>query len=313
MSTLKKDILIVVVGPTAVGKTTIAIDLAERLSGEIISADSQLFYRGLNIGTAKPTIEEMRGIPHHLIDVTDLQHTWSIKIFKSSVYRLLREITNRGHLPILVGGTGQYIRGVIENWTIPEFANDEKLRQAITNWGKIIGNQELHQKLAVLDPPAAGFIDFRNVRRTVRAMEVIFRTGYPFSKQRSNQETPFDLIMIGINRSREELYKRVDERIKIMLQNGFIDEVKQLMEQGLEYDIIRSGPIGYSEIVKYVRGECSLDEAIIDIKRKTRILVRRQTNWFKPDDERIKWFWVDDEILPKIISYINDRLAVLEN
>lgn len=313
MITRKKDILIVVVGPTAVGKTTIAIDLAERLGGEIISADSQLFYRGFNIGTAKPTIEEMRGIPHHLIDVTDLQNPWSISIFKSSVYKLVEEITKRDHLPILVGGTGQYIRGVIENWTIPEFANDENLRQAIINWRKTIGSQELHRKLAILDPKAADFIDYRNLRRTVRALEVIFRTGYPFSKQRSNQVVPFELIMIGINRPRDELYKRVDERIEKMIQNGFIDEVKQLMVQGQEDEIIRSGPIGYSEIVKFIKGECSLEESIIEIKRKTRILVRRQTNWFKPDDERIKWFWVDKKILPNILSYIKDKLSELNN
>jgi tRNA dimethylallyltransferase len=310
MKTLKKDILIVVVGPTAVGKTALSIDLAERLSGEIISADSQLFYRGLNIGTAKPTLDEMKGIPHHLIDVTDLQHPWSISIFKSSVYRLIEEITQRGHLPILVGGTGQYIRGVIENWTIPEFANDEKLRQAITNWGKIIGNLGLHQKLSILDPQAAGFIDYRNVRRTVRALEVIFRTGYPFSQLRSNTEVPFDLIMIGIMRPREELYKRVDERIEKMIQNGFIDEVKHLVEKGQADLLIRSGPIGYFEIVKFILGECSLAESIIEIKRKTRILVRRQTNWFKPDDERIKWFMIDDEILPKIISYIQENYPI---
>jgi len=313
MNKIKNNVLIVIVGPTAVGKTSIAIDLAESLSGEIISADSQLFYRGLTIGTAKPTKEEMRGIRHHLIDVTDLQHPWSISIFKSAVYRLVEEISTRGHLPLMVGGTGQYVRGVIENWTIPELGNDENLRQAIINWGNIIGNQELHQRLAVLDPQAADFIDYRNVRRTVRALEVIFRTGHPFSKQRTKQGVPFDLIMIGIIRPREELYKRVDERIENMIKNGFIEEVKQLVDQGLEKEILRSGPIGYTEIVNYLKGECPLEDSKVEIKRKTRILVRRQTNWFKPDDERIKWFWINDEILPNILCYIKVKLSELKN
>lgn len=313
MNKLRRDVLVVIVGPTAVGKTSIAIDLAERLSGEIISADSQLFYRGLDIGTAKPTKEDMRGIQHHLINVTDLQHPWSISLFKSSVYLLIKEINDRENLPILVGGTGQYVRGVIENWMIPELGNDEKLRQAIINWGNLIGKKELHQRLAVLDPKAADFIDYRNVRRTVRALEVIFRSGYLFSKQRRSKEPPFDLIMVGIIRSREELYKRIDERIEIMIQNGFIEEVRKLVEQGQENAIIRSGPIGYFEIVKYLRGECSLENSIVEIKRKTRILVRRQTNWFKPDDERIKWFWVNDEILPNILGYIKVKLSELKN
>lgn len=312
MNKIKNNVLLVVVGPTAVGKTSIAIDLAERLNGEIISADSQLFYRGLNIGTAKPTAEEMRGIRHHLIDVTDLQNPWSISIFKSSVYNLIEVITTRGHLPILVGGTGQYIRGVIENWTIPELGSDDKFRQAIINYGNLIGEQELHQKLTILDPVAASFIDYRNVRRTVRALEVILRTGYPFSKQRNKQGAPFDLIMIGIFRTREELYKRVDERIDNMVIKGFVDEVKRLMEQGFEKEIIKSGPIGYPEIVKYLKGGCSLDDSIVEIKRKTRILVRRQTNWFKPDDERIKWFPVNGEIIPNILGYINAKLYELK-
>ena len=183
--------LFVMVGPTAVGKTDLAIKIAKVLNAEIISADSQLFYKEINIGVAKPSQAEMDGIPHHLINVTDLSHPWSIAVFKQKTYDLIVEISQRGRLPMLVGGSGQYIKSVVENWSIPEFDRDEKLRDAIMNWGKEIGALALYKKLEMIDPEAAKNIEYLNMRRSVRALEVIFSTGDLFSAQRTEKFPSF--------------------------------------------------------------------------------------------------------------------------
>ncbi len=308
MTMPKKNTLVIVVGPTAVGKTEFSIAVAKAINGEIISADSQQFYRELNIGTAKPDAQEMDGIPHHLVSVTDLRNPWSIAVFKSAVYRLVDEICSRHKVPIMVGGTGQYVRGTIENWTIPEFRKDEQFRKAIEKWGDEIGAQELHARLAIVDPHAARMIDHRNMRRTIRALEVTLRTGIPFSAQRNKSIAPFDTIMVGIIRPREELYKRVDLRIEKMIANGFIEEVESLLAAGLEPELLRANPLGYTEMVDYIKRNCSLEDAIAAIKKRTRILVRRQANWFKPDDVRIRWFSVNENTERDLIDYIQLKM-----
>lgn len=300
--------LLVMVGPTAVGKTSLAILIAKQLNAEIISADSQLFYNELNIGVAKPTEEERNIVPHHLIDVTDLSHPWSIAIFKQSVYRLIEKISSRGKLPLLVGGSGQYIKSVVENWTIPEFDKDETLRIAITQWGKEIGALQLYEKLKIVDPEAAKNIEYRNMRRTIRALEVIFSSGQLFSKQRARQETPFNVTIVGLILPRNQLYERIDCRIKSMINGGWIQEVQGLIDSGYQDLLLKSAPIGYLEITRYLIGEISLSEAIVLIKRKTRILVRRQANWFKPNDPKIKWFLNIEKNFEEIISYFRESM-----
>jgi len=304
----KKENLIVIVGPTAVGKTTVSIELASRLNGAIISADSRLFYRDLDIGTAKPTQEQMQKVPHYLIDVTDLDHIWSLAVFQKHVKRLIPEISQLGKLPIMVGGTGQYIRAIIEEWKIPAQKPDLDLRSAIEKWVEDVGEEGLHKRLSVVDPIAAETIDYRNARRTIRALEVVFKTGRKFSEQRTRKTSPYNVVMVGINRPREELYARVDERIEKMIADGFIEEVKGLIKGGYEKQLENISAIGYVEIAEFIKGEIALEEAIRLIKRKTRIFVRGQSNWFKLTDPRIKWFNADEQVVDQIEIYIRSRI-----
>lgn len=285
--------LVVILGATAVGKTELSIKLAKNLNGEIISGDSRLIYRGMDIGTAKPTMEEMAVVPHHLINVTDLDKPWSLAEFKQAVDKTIIDITKRGKLPVLVGGTGQYIRAITEGWGIPAVKPDHALRKILENWGKEIGVEKLHERLAVIDPLAASQIEPQNLRRTIRALEVIFSTGSRFSELRQNQASPYRICKIGLCRPRVELYQRIDARVEAMIGAGFVDEVQKLLNMGYSPDLPGFSAIGYRELVDYLLGKTSLEEAVVLIKRRTRIFVRHQANWFKPDDPTIKWFYVE--------------------
>ena len=285
--------LLVIIGPTAVGKTELSLRLAERLNGEIVSADSRLFYRGMDIGTAKPSAAEMARVRHHLVDVANPDQTWSLAVFQQAAREAIADIHSRDKLPLLVGGTGQYIRAVTEGWTPPEVAPDARLREVLEKMAIERGDDGiywLHAKLEILDPDAAAKIDARNLRRTVRALEVILSTGQLFSAQSSRCESAYELLTVGLTRPRVELYQRVDERIDLMFQNGFLDEVARLYEQGYGPDLPSMSAIGYREAGAVLRGEMSLEDAKIQMRRLTRMFVRRQTNWFKPDDPQIKWF-----------------------
>jgi tRNA dimethylallyltransferase len=296
--------LILLVGPTAVGKTEIAIQLAERLNGEIVSADSRLFYRGMDIGTAKPTREEQARVPHHLIDVADPDETWSLAQFQQAARRIIAEIHARGHLPFLVGGTGQYVRAVTEGWSPPEVKADEKLRDELGRMKDERGIHWLHDKLASLDPEAAAKIDARNVRRTIRALEVILSTGRKFSEQRRRADSPYRLITIGLTRPREELYARVDARIEAMFAAGFVDEVRGLLGKGYSPELPSMTGIGYRECVGVVKGQWTEDAAKVQIRRATRAFVRRQANWFKPTDKSIRWFVIQKDTVEEIVTFI---------
>lgn len=300
--------LILIVGPTAVGKTDLSIELALRLNGEIVSADSRLFYRGMNIGTAKPSAAEMRGVPHHLIDVADPDETWSLAMFQQKAHEAITGIYQRGHLPFLVGGTGQYVRSVTEGWTPPEVEPNPRLRTALE---KLVEDRDiywLHDKLRVLDGMAADQIDPRNVRRTIRALEVIFTTGRRFSAQRSQADALYRVIGIGLKRSREELYQRVDLRIEAMFAQGLVSEVQSLLEKGYSPALPGMSAIGYREAAAVVRGEMSVDEAKKQIKRLTRIFVRRQANWFKETDPNLRWFEAGKSATGQVEGYIRSCL-----
>ncbi|MFZ5857847.1 MAG: tRNA (adenosine(37)-N6)-dimethylallyltransferase MiaA [Chloroflexota bacterium] len=297
--------LLLLVGPTAVGKTEIAIQLAERLNGEIVSADSRLFYRGMDIGTAKPTREEQARVPHHLIDVANPDETWSLAQFQGEARRVIAEIHARGRLPFLVGGTGQYVRAVTEGWSPPEVKPDARLRDELEKQKEERGPNWLHDKLASLDPEAAAKIDARNVRRTIRALEVILSTGRKFSEQRGQTDSPYHLITIGLTRPREELYARVDARIEAMFAAGFVDEVRGLLEKGYSPDLPSMTGIGYRECVGVVKGQLTEDAAKVQIRRATRVFVRRQANWFKPTDESIHWFLVKDDTFEEICKFVH--------
>lgn len=300
----------VIVGPTAVGKTEISIELAERLNGEIVSADSRLFYRGMDIGTAKPTRSDRQRVPHHLIDVANPEDVWSLAVFQKAARQAIEDIHRRQKLPFLVGGTGQYIQAVIEEWNIPPQGPDLRLRGAIEAWCREIGAEALHARLALIDPEAARIIDYRNIRRTVRALEVIFSTGRLFSAQRSKLASPYRVLQIGLTRPRPELYARIDARIEGMLASGFVDEVKLLLEQGCSPDSSALSAIGYVQIADYLSGKTSLDEAVMLIKRYTRQFVRRQANWFKENDPSIHWEPVDSGTVDRVEAQIRSFLML---
>lgn len=296
--------LVVVIGPTAVGKTEISLQLAERLGGEIVSADSRLFYRGMDIGTAKPTPEEQRRVAHHLIDVADPDQTWSLSVFQQAAGEAIAGIHARGRLPFLVGGTGQYVLAVMQGWEIPPQAPDHSLRAALERWAAEVGADGLHRRLAVLDPIAAAQIQASNVRRTIRALEVILHTGRRFSAQRRRAASPYSLLVVGIKRPRAELYRRVDERIDAMIAAGFLDEVRGLLAKGYSPELPTLSAIGYREMVAVLRGEMTLDEAVAQMKRLTRRFIRHQANWFNEKDPAIHWFEASPETVDQVESLI---------
>jgi tRNA dimethylallyltransferase len=294
--------LILLIGPTAAGKTELAIQLAERLNGEIVSADSRLFYRGMDIGTAKPTLAEQARVPHHLIDVADPDENWSLAVFQRKATETIADIHRRGKLPFLVGGTGQYVRAVTEGWTPPEVKPDERLRDELERMKEERGEDWLHARLHQLDPTAADKIDPRNVRRTIRALEVILTTGRPFSQQQGQSDSPYDLLTIGLKRPRTELYQRIDERIEAMFAAGFVDEVKRLLDQGYSSTLPTMSAIGYRECIQVVKGQMSVEQAKVEMRRATRVFVRRQANWFKEADPSIHWFEAGQENLVKYLE-----------
>lgn len=295
-----KPLLILIVGPTAVGKTEISIQLTERLDGEIVSADSRLFYRGMDIGTAKPTTEEQMRVPHHLIDIANPDETLSLAVFQQKAREIIDDIHTRNKLPFLVGGTGQYIRAVTHGWAPPEVEPDEALRNKLERQKEENGVYWLHATLENLDPKAASKIDPRNYRRTIRALEVIMTTGKKFSEQRGQSNLSYRQVTIGLTRPREELYQRVDERIEVMFANGFIDEVKGLLDKGYSPSLPTMSAIGYRECISVIQGELTEEQAKVQIRRATRVYVRRQANWFKESDPNIHWFRVEEGIVDKI-------------
>lgn len=296
--------LIVILGPTAVGKTEIAIQLAERVQGEIVSVDSRLFYRGMNIGTAKPNAEELLRVPHHLVDIANPDDNLSLAVFQKLARAAITDVRERGRLPILVGGTGQYLRAVTEGWLPPVVTPSPELRAALEAWAETIGSQALHQRLAAIDPVAAQNIDYRNQRRTIRALEVIFSTGQRFSAQRRRGEIIDRVLQVGLTRPRPELYQRIDSRITAMFSAGLVDEVRQLLAGGFAPDLPAFSAIGYREIIAYFQGKTTLEEAELEIRRATRMYVRRQANWFKADDPAIHWFQMSEQTLDEIEAFI---------
>jgi len=300
--------LLIIVGATGVGKTDLAIRLASQMRGEIVSADSRYFYSGMDIGTAKPSAEQLRQIPHHLINVTTPDSPWSLALFQERASQVIREIHSRQKVPLLVGGTGQYIRAVLESWHIPELPPDPALRAILTCWGETIGAVQLHNRLKVIDPAAAERMDASNLRRTVRALEVIYSTGRRFSEQSRRSELLYDVMTIGLRRPRPELYARIDERIDVMIADGLVDEVSQLLRLGYQQGLPAMSAIGYREIGDYLAGKATLDEAVMLIRRNTRKYIRRQSNWFKEIDPEIHWFDMEPDPQAEIIRIVHTWL-----
>lgn len=301
--------LIVIVGPTAVGKTEISLRLAERFGGEIVSADSRLFYRGMDIGTAKPSPQERDRLPHHLIDVALPDEDWSLAVYLPRALGAIQEIQERGKLPFLVGGTGQYIQAVVQGWDLPGIKPHRALRDALTRWADEVGVAGMRARLAALDPEAAAGIDGPNLRRIVRALEVILQSGRLFSEQKTRSGSPFRLLQIGLIRPRKELYERIDRRIETMLAGGLIAEVEGLLEAGYSPDLPALSAIGYKQICAYLGSEISLEEAVRQIKSKTRKYVRQQAAWFRQDDPEIRWFSASTDPFEEISRQIQHFLS----
>ena len=285
--------LVAIVGPTATGKSQLALHLAQKFSGEIVSADSRQVYRYMDIGTAKPSRTEMSLVPHHLIDIINPGEDFSLAQYQRLAYRKITDIQKRHTFPLLVGGSGLYVWTVIEGWQIPEVAPDLEFRQRLEGRAAQGEADQLYQELTQIAPSAAQRIDRRNVRRVIRALEVAQSgTARP---NLTKVAPPFQTLIIGLTAERKELYRRIDERVDRMVEQGLVDEVKNLLDRGYKQDLPSMSGIGYKQICLYRKGDLTLAEATKQIKTETHRLVRRQYNWFRLKDERIKWFDITDD------------------
>ena len=285
--------LIVIIGPTATGKSQLALKLAQRFSAAIVSADSRQVYRLMDIGTAKPSPEELSLVSHHLIDIINPDEDFSLARYQKMTYQKIADIQQRGKLPFLVGGRGLYVWAVVEGWQIPEVAPDLEFRQRLKGRAAQGEADELYRELARIAPDAAGKIDSRNVRRVIRALEVA-QSGTARPQLKKVAPT-FQTLIIGLTAERKELYRRIDQRVDEMIGQGLVDEVKSLLDKGYTLDLPSMSGIGYKQICLYLSGELTMEAAIQQIKTETHRLVRRQYNWFRLKDERIKWFDITDE------------------
>lgn len=279
--------LVAIIGPTGVGKTQLALQLALKFNGEIINADSRQIYRFMDIGTAKPTKEQQALVPHHLIDIINPNEDFNLAIYQQLAYKAIGDIQSRERLPFLVGGTGQYVWAVLEGWIVPKIPPDIEYRKSLEQRAKNDADS-LYQELLKLDPNAVEKIDPRNVRRVIRALEVTKQK--PFSQSYGKKPPPFESLIIGLTIERKELYRRVDARVNEMIGHGFIDEVKKLMKMGYSLTLPSMSSIGYREIGQYLQDKMTLEEAIYKIKTGTHRFIRHQYAWFRINDERIKWF-----------------------
>lgn len=285
--------LIVLTGPTAVGKTSLSIALAKAVNGEIISADSMQVYKYMDIGTAKITEEEKEGIPHYLIDELEPDEEFNVTIFKDKVMNYIKEIKSRGKVPIIVGGTGFYIQSVVYDINFNEYTDDSEVRQKYEEMAESIGKTELHNKLALVDKEYADSVSPNNVKKVIRALSFFEMTDEKLSehnKRERERSSPFDFSYFVLTMDRNKLYERIEHRVDLMFKMGLIDEVKNLMERGYDRSMVSMQGIGYKEVIDYLNGETSLDECIQIIKRDTRHFAKRQLTWFKRE---------------KIVTYIN--------
>jgi tRNA dimethylallyltransferase len=288
--------LVAIVGPTAAGKSAIALDLALRLGGEIVNADSRQVYRGMDIGTAKPAAEERRRVRHHLYDICEPAETYSLALYQRDARAALDGIWARDSFAWLVGGTGQYVWGLLEAWTVPEVPPDEALRAELSGFAAEQGADALHARLAKVDPIAAERLDARNIRRVVRAIEVFEHTGIPISTWQTKGSPDFEYLLFGIDVPLAELDERIDRRVDAMFAAGFVEEVESLLTAGIPRDAPSMSSIGYAEVGRFLGGEVTREVAVQETKRATRRLARRQAQWFRKEDRRITWVKDADDI-----------------
>ena len=295
MNNLNKPLLIVILGPTACGKTALAIKAAQAFDGEVVSGDSMQVYRRMDIGTAKATAEEMQGIPHWLIDIREPDYGYSVADFRCEAISCIDGIIARGHQPIVCGGTGLYISSLLNEYHFSSVGGaDRQIREELRKELETIGAQSLHDRLRMIDPQAAERIHPNDSHRLIRALEVWQSEGKPISSlwKSPGMESPYRPLLVGLTADRETLYRRIEKRVDDMLARGLVDEVRSLLKEGISRDAVSMQGLGYRQIAAYLEGECTLEDAVSLLKRDTRRFAKRQLTWFKRD-ERIAWFNVD--------------------
>ncbi|URN93971.1 MAG: tRNA (adenosine(37)-N6)-dimethylallyltransferase MiaA [Candidatus Pristimantibacillus lignocellulolyticus] len=293
-TSLKKPLL-VLIGPTAVGKTALSIELAKQYNAEIISGDSMQVYREMDIGTAKIKMEEREGIVHHLIDICEPEESYSAADFQTNARALIDDIYAKGKLPFIVGGTGLYIESLCYQYRFADQGSDEVFRLEQEQFVAEHGPEALHDRLASIDPPTAERLHYNDVRRVIRALEVHHVTGITFSEQQKDQvkESPYELCILGLTRDRKKLYARIEERIDLMIEEGLLDEVRSLLARDLPLHAVPLQALGYKEMIAYLQGECSYEAAIELLKRDTRRFAKRQLSWFRHMKD-IQWIDMDE-------------------
>ena len=288
--------LVIIAGPTAVGKTAISVELAKRIGGEIISADSMQVYRGMDIGTAKVTKEEMQGVPHHLIDILDPSEAFNVMEFRNRVRGAIDEIVARGHVPVLVGGTGFYIQSILYDIEFdPEEGSDEMRRQ-LEEEMEARGPEEMHAELKRVDPESAEMIHANNKKRVIRALEFYRLTGRRISdhnREQRERRSPYRFLFYVMTMDRPSLYARIDYRVDLMMQDGLKEEVKALRDRGVTSDMVSMQGLGYRQMFDYLEGICTLDEAVERIKKETRHFAKRQLTWFRREPDAV-WIRLED-------------------
>ncbi|MGD6775291.1 tRNA (adenosine(37)-N6)-dimethylallyltransferase MiaA [Sutcliffiella horikoshii] len=309
--------VIVIIGPTAVGKTKTSVELAKSLKGEIISGDSMQIYKTMDIGTAKVKKEEMQGIPHYLIDIKEPQEAYSVAEFQREVRNKIDEISSRGRIPIIVGGTGLYIQSVLYDYQFSESGKDEETRLRLEKRSQEIGVDKLHQELTDIDPKSAANIHPNNVRRVIRALEIFYTTGKTMSEYQDTQqpEPLYDIALIGLTMDRERLYERINLRVDMMMKEGLLREVQTLHNNGIR-DCQSIQAIGYKELYAYLDGKVTLEQAVDDLKQNSRRYAKRQLTWFR---NKMDVTWIDmtdgdfEQKLSQIFTVIAGKLRLEAN
>ena len=303
----RSDTVVAVVGPTATGKSDVAVQIALRHDGEIVGADSRHIYRGMDIGTAKPPPEQQAAVRHHMVDIVEPDEPYNVALYLRQARQSIAEILGRGKLPIVAGGSGQYVWGLLEGWQIPETPPSPELRAELEARAESEGGEALYHELAKADPAVAERIDPRNVRRVIRALELRLTPGKALDPMRKTSP-PFNPLIVGLTLPRAELYSRIDARVDAMMDAGWLDEVRALLDRGCSLDLPSMSSLGYGELGRCVSGETELAEAVGVIKTRTHRFARQQHAWFRADDERIAWF---DASTPgeTILDYVAHRLS----
>lgn len=308
--------LIILTGPTAVGKTELSLKLAKAVNGEMISADSMQVYRFMDIGTAKIMPEEMQGISHHLIDVLDPTEDFNVVIFQQMAKQAMEEIYSKGKIPIVVGGTGFYIQALLYDTEFEE-TDESTYRKELTEYYEQYGAHMLHEQLREIDPVSYETIHENNVKRVIRALEFYHDTGYPISIHNNEQrqkQSPYNFEYFVLNEKREILYDRIEKRIDIMIEEGLVEEVRKLLSMGCTKDMISMQGLGYKEIIPYLNGECSLEESVYILKRDTRHFAKRQLTWFRREKE-VTWvnkstFSSAEDMLQFMLQHLKDKCII---